>query len=293
MFVWPSGRWGTQVPVKVVLFCGGAGLRLREASERLPKPLIPVGHEPILLHLMRYYAHFGHTEFILCLGHQAEAIKRYFLEYDEALHGDFVLEAGDSVRVTRSELRDWRIHFVDTGVTTEIGERLRLVREHLCGDEYFLANYGDQLSDAPLPDLVATLKKSGKIASLLSVRPPYSTHVLHLSDGLVSHIAPMDDGALLINGGYFVFRQDIFDHMRPGDDLVPDVFPRLIEAGELLGQRHDGFWAPMDTLKDKQRLDTLAETGRPPWAVWLNRGPRPAGDAVPLKRHVPRLSMSA
>jgi glucose-1-phosphate cytidylyltransferase len=257
--------------MKVVLFCGGMGLRLREASPRLPKPLIPVGDQPILLHLMKYYAHFGHTDFILCLGYQAQAIKEYFLTYNEALQNDFVLfNGGRDVRVLKKDIEDWRISFVDSGRTSSVGERLRAVREHLEGEEHFLANYGDQLTDAPLPDIIDALKADDKVASVLSVRPPYTTHVLRMADDrLVSDVTPMNDGSLRINGGYFVFRNDIFDYLGPGEDLVEEPFQRLIAAQQLVGYRYEGFWAPMDTLKDKHMLDALADTPRPPWAVWL------------------------
>jgi len=272
--------------MKVVLFCGGMGLRLREADERLPKPLIPVGEAPILLHLMKYYAHYGHTDFVLCLGHKAHAIKEYFLNYNEALQNDFVLEpGGQEVRLLKKDIEGWRISFVYTGRTASIGERLLAVREHLRGEDYFLANYGDQLTDAPLPALIERLKAEDKVASLLTVPPPYSTHTIQLGeDGCVDEVAPMNDGSLWINGGFFVFRHDLFDYMRPGEDLVEEPFHRLIAERQLLGVRYEGFWAPMDTLKDKQQLDTLAESGCPPWAVWLRddaANERPALSVVP------------
>jgi glucose-1-phosphate cytidylyltransferase len=267
--------------VKVVLFCGGMGLRLREASTRLPKPLIPVGDTPILLNLMKYYAYFGHREFILCLGHKAQAIKEYFLNYDEALQNDFELR-GREVKLLREGIADWKITFVDTGRNSSIGERLVAVRHHLADEDYFLANYGDQLTDAPLPDVVDRLKREDKVASLLCVPPPYSTHVLGLADDdrTITDIAPMNNGMLWINGGFFVLRRDIFEYIRPGEDLVDAPFRRLIERKLLVGYRYQGFWAPMDTLKDKQLLDSLADSECPPWAVWLNsRGDEPIGHA--------------
>jgi glucose-1-phosphate cytidylyltransferase len=257
--------------MKVVLFCGGMGLRFQDASVRVPKPLIPVGDRPILLHLMKYYAHFGHNDFILCLGHHAHVIKEYFLNYNEALHTDFVLaKGGAEIRLLRRDMEDWRISFVYTGRTSSIGQRLRRVREHLDGEDYFLANYGDQLTDAPLPDVIGRLRGEGKVASLLCVPPPYSTHVLSLEgDRLVTDVSPMNNGSLWINGGFFVFRHDIFDYIREGEDLVEQPFQRLIAAQQLVAYRYEGFWAPMDTLKDKQQLDAHADTPCPPWAVWL------------------------
>lgn len=256
--------------MKVVIFCGGYGLRLREASERIPKPMIAVGNRPILLHLMKYYAHHGHTDFILCLGYQAQAIKEFFLHYDEALSNDFVLsEGGRSVELLNKDIDNWRITFVDTGLQATVGERLRAVRRHLGDDEMFLANYGDQLSNAPLPDVIDRLRTNGKVASFLAVRPTYSTHVISLNeDDSVAKVDAMDSVGLWINGGFFVMRTEIFDYIEAGEDLVNEPFQRLIDAGKLSAYRYDGFWQPMDTLKDKQVLDGLFETGRAPWAVW-------------------------
>jgi glucose-1-phosphate cytidylyltransferase len=275
--------------VKVVLFCGGLGLRLQEASSRVPKPLIPVGEQPILLHLMKYYAHFGHTEFILCLGHKAQTFKEYFLHYNEALSNDFVLsEGGRKVELLNQDMDNWRITFVDTGRNTNVGGRMRAVRPYLQDDEHFLANYGDQLTDAPLQEMIDRLKASGKVASLLSVKPTYTTHILSVRDeGVVTGVDSMNNGAVWINGGFFVFRHDVFDYIREGEELVEEPFARLIQAQELLAYRYEGFWAAMDTLKEKQTLDTLAQTARPPWAVWID--PVPALKLAPSELGVASL----
>ena len=158
--------------MKVVLFCGGRGIRLRELSEAIPKPMVTIGYRPILWHVMRYYAHFGHRDFILCLGYRADAIKEYFLRYEEALSNDFVLsDGGRQIELLGSDIQDWRITFADTGLDTTIGERLSLVRRHLEGEELFLANYGDTLTDAPLDRIVAEARSSGAVATLAQ-RPP-------------------------------------------------------------------------------------------------------------------------
>lgn len=275
--------------MKVVLFCGGQGLRLRDsASTLLPKPLIPVGSQPILLHLMKYYAHFGHTDFILCLGYGAQSFKTYFLEYNEALQNDFVMTGGGQVEILKQDIVDWRITFLDTGPRASIGERLLAVREHLQGEEFFLANYGDQLSDSRLDLRIEALRESGHVASLLSVKPHHSTHTVTIGDaGLVEGLTPMNDGSLWINGGYFIFRHDIFDYMRPGEDLVEEPLSRLIDAGEVITDRFEGFWAPMDTLKDKSMLDSLASEARPPWAVWMDTLDGDEAGAGHLERDYP------
>jgi glucose-1-phosphate cytidylyltransferase len=255
--------------LKVVLFCGGLGLRMREASERIPKPMVPIGNRPILWHVMKYFAHFGHKDFILCLGHKAEVIKEFFLEYNEALSNDFVLHGDRGVELLSSDAHDWRITFVNTGLRAKVGERLAAVRPHLEGEEMFLANYGDVLTDAPLPEMVRRLEESGKTASVLCVRPNYTFHVVSLGDGPeIERIQDVTQANLWINGGYFVLRQGIFDVMERGEDLVVEPFERLISRQDLVAYRYEGFWAPMDTLKDKHVLEALVESGRAPWRVW-------------------------
>jgi glucose-1-phosphate cytidylyltransferase len=252
--------------VKVVLFCGGLGLRMGESSARVPKPMMPIGERPILWHIMKYYASFGHTEFILCLGHQAEAIKDYFLRY-EALTSDFVLlQNGSRTALQESDIHDWTISFLNTGLKSSIGERLRLVRPYLNGDEMFLANYGDTLTDAPLPEMVSQLRNSGKTGLFLCTRPTYNVHVVEFDErNSVRDIRDVTKTDTWINGGYFVFRQEIFDHIHEGDDLVEEPFHRLIARDKLLVYPHRGFWAPMDTLKDKQMLEALWDSGQAPW----------------------------
>jgi glucose-1-phosphate cytidylyltransferase len=258
--------------MKVVLFCGGRGLRLSEYPEPIPKPMVPVGYRPILWHVMRYYAHYGHNDFVLCLGYRADAIKNYFLKYSEALSNDFVLsEGGRKVELLASDIDHWRITFANSGLQANLGMRLMSVRHHLDGEEYFLANYGDTLTDAPLDDLIDKFKRSGKVAAFLSVKPTYSFHVVrHKSDGdgVVSEIEDVTQADLWINGGYFIFRKELFDYIEPGDELVEEPFQRLIKEEKLIAYQHRGFWAPMDTLKDRESLERMHDTGMPPWAVW-------------------------
>jgi glucose-1-phosphate cytidylyltransferase len=269
--------------VKVVIFCGGKGLRMREASEVLPKPMIPIGNRPILWHIMKYYAHFGLTDFVLCLGYRAEAIKDFFLNYDEALSNDFVLsEGGASVHLLKTDIHDWNITFVDTGLQAKIGERLRAVRHLLRDDEMFVANYGDTLTDAHLPTLIDRAEESGTTASFLAVRPNYSFHVVDMDDqGTVSGLRDVTRSDIWINGGYFVMRSEVLDELRPGEDLVDEPFARLMTEGKVLAQRHTGFWSPMDTLKDQQWLERLHEDGSAPWQLWnLDAPDRYAAEAV-------------
>jgi glucose-1-phosphate cytidylyltransferase len=253
--------------MKVVIFCGGFGVRMGEATQRIPKPMISVGGRPILWHIMKWYASWGFDDFILCLGYKAEAVKEYFLNYNEALSNDFVLSnGGRDLQLLNSDISNWRITFVDTGARSTIGERLLCVADHLGDDPYFLATYGDGLTDAPLPDMIERLRTSGKTAMFLSVRPMQSLHVIESDDeGVVTSVEDMQTASVWINGGFFVFRREILDYVNPGEELVVEGFRRLIDLGELLAYRYDGFWEPMDTIKDKQRLDAFADSGHAPW----------------------------
>ena len=273
--------------MKVVLFCGGRGLRLREYSQSVPKPMVPVGYRPVLWHVMKYYAHFGHKEFILCLGHQADVVKDYFLNYDETVTNDFVLtpqavagrrqEDGPlrrKVELLTNDTADWSITFVDTGLHANIGQRLMAVRRHLGDDKVFLANYADGLTDAPLPDMVRQLEQSDAVASFLRVRPSQSFHCIEAeADGRVTAVRPVTECDVWINGGYFVLRREIFDYLRPGEELVGPAFDRLVTAGRLTSYRHDGFFAAMDTFKEKAELTERLARGDAPWRVWQDAPP--------------------
>jgi glucose-1-phosphate cytidylyltransferase len=256
--------------VKVVLFCGGLGMRIREYSENVPKPIVPIGYRPILWHVMKYYAHYGHKDFILCLGYKGDVIKKYFLEYDEWLTNDFVLSGGGkNVELLNQDIHDWRITFVDTGLTSNIGQRLKAVEKQLEGDEVFLANYTDGLADVPMHDVIANHRNSGKIAQFVSVMPKASFHFIESdSDGVVRSIEHIRKSGARINGGFFVFRREIFQYMKNGEELVEEPFRRLITQEQLIAFRHDGFWACMDTYKERQELDDMFAREKAPWAVW-------------------------
>ena len=272
--------------MKVVLFCGGPGLRLREYSENVPKPMVPIGYRPIIWHVMKYYAHYGHTEFILCLGHRADVIKEYFLKYNECLSNDFVLKnGGKKLRLLNRDLDDWTITFVDTGIDSNIGERLMAVRDHIGDDEVFMANYSDNLTDLHLPDLIDDFHKQGKIASFMSVKPSQSFHLVNIgSDSRVESLTPAPTSDIWINGGYFIFRREIFDYIEQGEELVIEPFQRLIEQGELVTYRHRGFWACMDTFKERQNLEDLYQHNNAPWMVWIR--PPASSSKAPSFREV-------
>jgi glucose-1-phosphate cytidylyltransferase len=259
--------------MKVVLFCGGLGTRLRDYDENLPKPMATIGYRPIMWHLMKYYAHYGHKDFVLCLGYRADVIKQYFLNYNEALSNDFILAGGGSqVQLLNSDIHDWRITFVDTGPMTPIGERMRLVRKHVQDEEMFLANYSDCLTDLPLNTFLDRFRAADCTAGFISVAPNQSFHYVAAQDGLVTSLTDVRATHLRVNGGFFAFRPEIFDYMQPGEELVDAPFHRLIEKKQLMAYEYNGFWQAMDTFKDKQQLDALNAKGNPPWEVWRRKG---------------------
>ena len=232
--------------MKVVLFCGGLGMRMRDGITSAPKPMAMIGDRPLMWHVMRYYAHFGHTDFVLCLGYGASYVKDFFLNYDETRSNDFVLEGGArEVKLFRTDISDWRITFVDTGLNSAIGERLRRVRRFVDGEPMFLANYADVFTDASLPDMIQRFEASNAVASLLAVPPQSSHHVVDVGeDGLITQVTPVRDLRQWENGGYFVLRPEIFDYLNEGEDLVEDALPRLIAQRRVLGYPHKGYWSP-------------------------------------------------
>jgi glucose-1-phosphate cytidylyltransferase len=256
--------------MKVVLFCGGLGLRLRDYSDQIPKPMVPIGYRPILWHVMKYFAHYGHKDFILCLGHRSDLVKQYFLNYNECLSNNFTFSnGGNNLELANRDIDDWHITFADTGMHSNIGQRLLAVREYVAKDEMFLANYTDGLTDLHLPSYIDFAKKRDRIATFLSVKPNVSYHIATTDDdGLVTGIEDVGQSGIRINAGFFVLKADIFKYMQDGDELVVEPFQRLIPEHQLAAYEYDGFFAAMDTFKDKQQLDNLYESGQPPWEVW-------------------------
>jgi glucose-1-phosphate cytidylyltransferase len=257
--------------MKVVLFAGGLGTRLRDHDEKFPKPMVSIGYRPIMWHLMKYYAYYGHTDFIVCLGYKADVIKQYFLGYDECLSNNFVMaQGGKQVELLKSDIQDWRITFVDTGLFTPIGERLRRVRQFVAGEEMFLANYTDCLTDMDLGAYLERFRVSEKVAAMITVPPNVSFHYVASQNGLVTSLTDAKSTPLRVNGGFFAFRQGIFEFLEKGDELVDGPFHRLMEREQLLAYEHDGFWRAMDTFKDKEQLEALHAGGSPPWEIWAS-----------------------
>jgi glucose-1-phosphate cytidylyltransferase len=238
--------------MKVVIFCGGRGMRLGSFSEHLPKPMASVGGRPLLWHIMSYYAHFGHRRFVLCLGYRGDGVRDYFSTHEFRRNG-------------------WEIEFLDTGLDASIGERFAAARDSI-DEDVFLTSYGDTLTDADLPTLIRTREESGRLASLLAVPPNYTFNVVTSDEqDAVTGFHDVAESELWINGGFFVFDRRVFDYVQEGDDM-PEILGRLIAERQLLAIKHDGFWSPMDTLKDLERLEGLVRDGRSSWQVWAPTG---------------------
>lgn len=263
--------------MKVVLFCGGLGLRLRDYSDQIPKPMVPIGCQPILWHLMRYFAHFGHREFILCLGYRGDVIKQFFLNYNECLTNNFVLSnGGKQLELINSDIQDWKITFVETGLRSNIGERLKAIEKYIGNDDVFLANYSDGLTDLDFVSYLDYARQRDRIATFLSVKPNVSYHIAQTdATGMVTGIQEVASSGIRINAGFFVLKRDIFEYIQPGEELVFEPFQRLIRERQLAAYEYDGFFAAMDTFKDKQQLDKLHEDGYAPWQIWDKKANAP------------------
>lgn len=269
--------------MRVVLFCGGLGLRMRSVVEEdpprlqrraadAPKPMTVLGGQPLLWHMMRWYAHWGHTDFILCLGHRGDIIRDWCLQmaYEDLVPRSTAVPASTRrVRLIGGEGDGWDITLVDTGHGANVGQRLRAVRGLVEDEELFLANYTDGLSDVVLPDLVEEAKRSRAIATFVTVPLSSSLHRVSLdSMGTVRSVTALSDEGVWINGGFFVLRQEIFDVLHEGEELVVEPFARLIVRRELSAVAHHGFWVALDTAKERYLAELMWQNGRRPWAVW-------------------------
>jgi glucose-1-phosphate cytidylyltransferase len=232
--------------MKVVLFRSGLGTRIRDCSETIPKPMMPIGRQPILLHIMQYYSHFGHRDFILCLGYKANVIKDHFLNLNPAAYGDCIIsEFGKKLEAIGERLPDWKITLVDTGIWRNIGERPRAVRHLLQNEEIFLANCTDGLTDV-----------------FVAVPPLFNFHLAESDEEGTVRGQEFD---FWINGRYFASRNEIFDHMADGEELALEPFNRLIESEQPMACRGDGFLRIMGRLRDKQILENMVKKVRMPW----------------------------
>jgi glucose-1-phosphate cytidylyltransferase len=257
--------------VKVVILCGGMGSRIRDASETLPKPMLPIGGKPIVWHIMKLYAHHGFKEFVLCLGYRAWMIKEFFLNY-AAMTNDVVVQLGRerSVSVTGSDMEeDWNVILAETGELTQTGGRVAAVRKYLGEDDLFLLTYGDGVANVDIKALVEYHRSHGKIATVTAVRPPGRFGELGIDGDLVGEFneKPQASGGF-INGGFFVLdARRVWNFINDGP-LERETMQRMAAESELAAFRHPGFWQPMDTLREYNLLNELWDAGNAPWKVW-------------------------
>jgi len=258
--------------MKVVILCGGMGTRLKEETEFKPKPMVMIGNRPILWHIMKIYASYGHTEFVLCLGYKGEMIKQYFYHY-EIMANDFQVTLGkrDAIKIFHNHgERNWQILLADTGEKTLKGGRLKRIERYV-DTENFMVTYGDGVADINIEELAAFHQAHGKIATLTGVRPIARFGELRVIGNQVTEFQEKPQSAEgLINGGFFVFNRRIFDYLeeREDCDLEYGALEKLASQGELMIYRHDGFWACMDTLRDAEYLNRLWTQEKASWKVW-------------------------
>lgn len=257
--------------MKVVILCGGFGTRIRDVADDIPKPMIPIGPYPILWHIMKSYAHFGHKEFIICLGYKGYVIKDFFLNY-EAYTRDFTISFGKDSHVTyhnNHDESDWKITLADTGVRSMTGTRISRIRKYI-GNEDFMLTYGDGLSNVDIEQLVSFHKSHGKILTVTGVRTPgrFGEMIGEVDGRIVGfHEKPKESTGGRISGGFFVASPKLFEYLNDSEDLVFEQGPmrRLVEDRQLMMFEHDGFWQPMDTSREYQTLNSLYESGEAPW----------------------------
>ncbi len=259
--------------MKVVILCGGVGTRLKEETEFKPKPLVEVGGMPILWHIMKIYSHYGHKEFILCLGYKGNMIKNYFLNFEELAH-DFTLNLRNKeTRVTHHnnhKLEDWTIHFVDTGQATNTGGRIARVRHLLSNDKQFLLTYGDGLSDININDVIKYHNEKGKTITITAINPESPFGIIEVENGIVNSFKEKPRLSGMISGGFFVCNSKVFNYVTPDEKCVFEQEPMITMSNknEAAAYEYDGFWYAMDTFKHAEFLNKLWAEGKAPWKIW-------------------------
>ena len=258
--------------MKVVILCGGYGTRIRDVAENIPKPMIPIGRFPILWHIMKYYASFGHRDFVLCLGYKSSVIKDFFLNYEEHTK-DFTIELRRKDTLTfhnDHEESEWRVTLADTGLEAMTGARIKRIQKYV-GDDDFMLTYGDGVGDIDLSKLQIFHRSHGRTLTVTGVHPPGRFGELVHKDGVITEFneKPQATGGW-ISGGFFVATAKLFDYLNDDEGLVFEQQPirSLVDDQQFMVFEHDGFWQPMDTSREYQLLNSLYEKGEAPWVRW-------------------------
>ncbi|RPH75652.1 glucose-1-phosphate cytidylyltransferase [bacterium] len=257
--------------MQVVVLCGGSGTRLKEMSEFVPKPLIPIGGTPMVVHIMRLYAYYGFKDFVLALGYKQDAFKQYFAHYD-LINNDVTLNIGryqgDNCQLHYVD-QGWKVTLSDTGELNAKGSRLKQVEKYIQGDT-FMVTYGDGIGDIDIPSLVAFHRSHGKMVTITGVHPSPKYGEIHHDKGRVISFVEKPVNDCMINGGFMVMNRKIFDYLIPDPqcDLERGTFELLAAKGEMMVYPHHGYWGAMDTLSEMHELDQLWRTGQAKWKVW-------------------------
>lgn len=262
--------------MKTVILCGGYGTRIRDVADNIPKPMIPIGGLPIVWHIMKNYSHWGHKDFVLCLGYKAQSIKNFFLNYESSTR-DFTIQLGKGkgdgiVYHTDSGEFDWSVTLADTGLNTMTGGRVRNVKKYLENEDMFMLTYGDGVSNINIDELIKFHKSHGKVCTVSGVRPPGRFGELEINSNreVTGFNEKPQAGGGLINGGFFVCNKNFFDYLDGDNSLVLEKEPmnRLVKDSQLMIYEHEGFWQPMDTYREYSLLNELYETNKAPWVLW-------------------------
>jgi glucose-1-phosphate cytidylyltransferase len=255
--------------MKVVILAGGLGTRLAEETEVRPKPMVEIGHRPILWHIMKHYACYGFKEFIIALGYKGEVIKRYFIE-QATFQGNITIEMKTNKVTVSTEIHeDWTVHLVDTGADSNTGGRIGRLRPYL-DNEPFMLTYGDGVSNVDLHALLALHKKCNTLVTLTAVRPPARFGGLVFDGDSISQFTEKPQiGEGWINGGFMIMEPEVMGYITSDStNLEADVLDKLAAEGQLAAYRHEDFWQCMDTLRDKRQLESLWMEGKAPWKIW-------------------------
>jgi len=259
--------------MKTVILCGGQGTRIRDVAADLPKPMVSIGRFPILWHIMKGYAHWGHKDFVLCLGYQSSVIKDFFLNY-QMRTADVTITLGQEAHVeclTSHDEEDWRVTLAETGLKAMTGARVRRIQKYIADDSTFMLTYGDGVGDVNIDALLKCHRQHGKAMTVTGVRPPGRFGELEIDGSRVTGFNEKPQASEgRISGGFFVCERRLFDYLSDAEDLMLEQGPmqRLAKDGQLMAFGHDGFWHPMDTARDHKLLNDLWDAGKAPWKTW-------------------------
>lgn len=255
--------------MKVALLAGGRGTRLTEETTNVPKPMVEIGGKPIIWHIMKTYSHFGFNDFVICLGYKGYMIKEYFSHYFLHMSDVTIDMVGNETKIHNTSSEPWRITLVDTGLETMTGGRVKRIQKYI-GDEPFMLTYGDGVADIDIRKLLAFHKAHGKIVTVTTAQPMgrFGSLTLNKENQVKGFREKPKGDNLWINAGYFILNPEIFDYLADDKTVLEEILENLAQAGEIFAFKHNGFWYPMDTVRDKIHLENLWQSGKSSWKIW-------------------------